>query len=149
MSTMILIIASVYLVIGLAVGIIGMAHLEDGDFFDFGVLLFTWPVIVFILPGDIKRMNRQKELAAQDAHKAKRQQEILDRVIIEPEDPEKLRFEEVFSNMPLTYDGKVCYICRANKVDYYGTKRPLVNTVSNVPVHKECLIYHINKEDND
>lgn len=141
MSVMAVII--IYLSIGLIVGTVVAIHSQKNYALDFFANLLFWPGTVFFIPGYLKEMKTQKELDAQEAHKAKRQQEILDRIIIEPEDPEKIRFEEVFSNMPLTYSGKVCYICRRDTYDRYRVPTPLVDTVSTARVHKECLLKYI------
>lgn len=140
----------IYLAIAIAVYIVGgvgimIALHSYTDYYGEEAIFAAalWPIAVWFLAREFRDGYKDKKLQKIAVAREAENQKVLDRIIITPENPERLRFEEVFSNSPVQHDWKKCYICRRDTYDRYRVPTPLVDTVSTARVHKECLLKYI------
>lgn len=126
--------------------------------FNFGASLF-WPLTIWFYIWDyvpcIKPLyNHVKEVKARNAEeqrekfKLEKRKEMIREINADVDRFEDTRRDDVLSGRPIIdvrseKDQKFCYVCNKVKSPYsgrYDKNGTLINTISGVPAHEECLM---------
>ncbi len=126
--------------------------------FNFGAYLF-WPLTIWVFIWDYVRYIKPlyDHVKATKARNAKQQSEkfklekrkaMIGEINADVDRFEDTRREDVLSGRPIIdvrseKDQKFCYVCNKAKSPYtgrYDENGTLINTISGVPAHEECLM---------